>query len=371
MEKLRYQKISLASHKLAFFPSKPISTTRDWNTCRIRGQSILSSSALLKLEWIIFYHTLGKKNATVTADQFGITRKTFHKWLKRFKDQDLTGLEEQSTAPQKVRKRQISFQQRVRIRAIRNTYSKYGKMKIMVLYKKEYGESISSWKIQKVIESDNLYPNRAQILKRRRKQAYRLGHKKHRITTLVKERKVNFLWHVDTIILTLSEGGYRYLVTAIDEVSKIAYARLYTSHSSRCTKDFLERLAYLTENKVVNLHHDNGSEFRKEFEKACESMGLPQWYSRPYTPKDNAVLERFNRTIQEEFMDTIDIGSEDVDAFNKRLLDWLIEYNFRRPHQALDYQTPLEYLDSYYPQVLPRYSSSTTSCNACLPMLVS
>jgi len=80
--------------------------------------------------------------------------------------------------------------------------------------------------------------------------------------------------------------------------------------------------------------------FQKDFEKACKELSLPQWYSRVHTPKDNAVLERFNRTIQEEFVDIIDIGVEDTETFNHRLLDWLIEYNSIRPHQALDYQTP-------------------------------
>jgi len=64
--------------------------------------------------------------------------------------------------------------------------------------------------------------------------------KRQKITKLVKEKKVNFLWHVDTVILTLSDGGYRYLITAIDEVSKLAYARLYSTHTSRNARDFLE-----------------------------------------------------------------------------------------------------------------------------------
>jgi len=355
----RLERNLAAGWKQAYSVGKPLSTSRDWNACRIHGQQILSSVAQLKLEWIIFYYTLGGRNATNTALQFGITRKTFHKWLKRFTKQDLKGLEEYSTAPCKTRTRQISLQQRLKVHSLRNKYPKYGKMKLVFLYEKAYHETISSWKIQKIIEEDNLYPNRVQALKKRKKQAYIRGHKRKRITKLVKENKVNYLWHVDTVILTLSSGGYRYLLTAIDEVSKLAYARLYTTHSSRNSKDFLIRLTYLTENKVINLHHDNGSEFKKEFEKACTIMGIPQWYSRPYTPKDNAVLERFNRTIQEEFVEMTEYDILFVDEFNEALLTWLIEYNFNRPHQALDYKTPLEYLDTYYSRVLPRYSSTT------------
>ncbi len=70
-------------------------------------------------------------------------------------------------------------------------------------------------------------------------------------------------------------------------------------------------------------------------------------------------LERFNRTIQEEFMEMSDIDPLFTEDFNQALTDWLIEYNFRRPHQTLDYKTPLQYLNNYYLKVSPMYSSLT------------
>ena len=234
-------------------------------------------------------------------------------------------------------------------------------MKLASLYKKYYRESISSWKIQKIVEEGNLYYDRKKTLKLRKKYIQARIHKKQRITKLIRENKVNFLWHVDTVILTLSSGGYRYLLTAIDEVSKMAFARIYTTHSSRNARDFLNRLVYLTDRKVINIHHDNGSEFKKEFEEACRTLSIPQWYSRPHTPKDNPVLERFNRTIQEEFVEMTDVDPYFVSDFNQKLTDWLIEYNSNRPHKALDYKSPLEYLDDYYSEVSPRYSSLTNS----------
>jgi len=329
-----------------------------WEYERNKGKKQLSFAAQLKLEWIIFYFTQGK-NVSLTAAHFGLTRKTVHKWLKRFKDDGLPALEEVSRAPIQVRKRQISLEQRIRVRSLRKRFPRYGKMKLVRLYLKQYQEVLSSWKIQKVIEEDELYPNKVKAAKARRKQVLAKVHLKQRVTKLRKAGKINYLWHVDTVILTLTSGGYRYLLTAIDEVSKLAFARLYTTHSSRKATDFLERLMYLTDHQVVNLHHDNGSEFKKEFEDACSTLCLPQWYSRPHTPKDNPVLERFNRTIQEEFMEETEADILFVDEFNQVLTDWLIHYNLERPHQTLDYQTPLEYLDGYYQKVSPMYSSST------------
>lgn len=356
MVQTRLQRNLPAHWRQAYFLGRPVRTEVDWSNIRIRGQGKLSSCALLKLEWIIFYHTMGKKNATRTALQFGIARKTFHKWLKRYQKEDLLGLEEDSRVPIHVRKRQITILQRVRLKSLRTQFPKQGKMKLVILYKKIYGEQISSWKIQKIIEEGHLYPDRVKASKLRSRQVQARIHKRQRITKLKKEGKINYLWHVDTVILTLSSGGYRYLLTAIDEISKLAYARLYTTHSSRNARDFLQRLVYLTEKRVVNIHHDNGSEFKKEFEQACKQLQIPQWYSRPHTPQDNSVLERFNRTIQEEFVELEDVDPLFPEEFNHKLLDFLIHYNSVRPHQALDYQTPLEYIDT---NLLPMSSSHT------------
>src|SRR5258708_1078305 len=342
-------------------PKDPVIPDK-WSLLRNLGRKTISAEARLKLEWIIFYHTQSGKNAKETAKHFGITRKTFHKWNTRFDEKNLKSLEEQSRAPLHVRQRLIDPWQRVRIIFLRNKHLKWGKMKLQTRYSKEYGGYISSWKIQKVIEEENLYPDKSLAKKQRERQSRLRGQKKKRITEFQKKQIINYLWHVDTVLLTMSCSGYRYLLTAIDEVSKLAYARLYTTHSSKQAKDFLQRLTYLTDKRIVNLHHDNGSEFKKDFEKACQELKLPQWLSRPRTPKDNPVLERFNRTIQEEFVNFTDVDPIDVEDFNTKLLDWLIEYNNVRPHQTLDYQTPLEYIDSHtLEKVSPMYSSSTPS----------
>jgi putative transposase len=339
---------------------KPVPQITKWQLCRELGKDVLTPQAQLKLEWIIFYHTIGERNAIKTAKHFGINPKTFHKWKGRFQEKNLLTLEEQSRAPVKTRKRDISQLQRRQIRELRNKHLRWGKMKLQKHYKKMYGEYLSSWKFQIVIEEEHLYFDKAKVRKQKRKRKQAQSNPKRRITEFVKEHKVHHLWHVDTVLLTQSTGGYRYLLTAIDDQSKLAYARLYTSHSSKQAADFLKRLHYLTEGEIINLHHDNGTEFEKHFKQACSELSLPQWYSRVRTPKDNAVLERFNRTIQEEFVEMAYAGVEDIKEFNQELTDWLIEYNSVRPHQALDYLTPLEYIDTYLnTKVLPMSSSLT------------
>jgi transposase InsO family protein len=59
----------------------------------------------------------------------------------------------------------------------------------------------------------------------------------------------------------------------------------------------------------------------------------------------NAQIESFNRTIQEDFIDwNLDLLATDINAFNQKLVDWLLWYNTRRGHSSLNNQSPLQYL---------------------------
>lgn len=122
-------------------------------------------------------------------------------------------------------------------------------------------------------------------------------------------------------------------------------------------RDFLLRLHYLLSGQIRNIGHDNGSEFRGFFSETCRELKVERYFSRVKTPKDNATNERFNRTLQEEF---IQMGNRvlDVNEFNRRLTEWLVEYNFRRPHQSLGYLSPINFIQQYQP-LLAIYPSHT------------
>ncbi|OWK27063.1 MAG: hypothetical protein US76_00350 [Parcubacteria group bacterium GW2011_GWA2_38_13b] len=140
----------------------------------------------------------------------------------------------------------------------------------------------------------------------------------------------------------------------IDSFSKVAFARMYKNANSYNASDFLNRLMYLVNGNIDNIQTDNGSEFGKYFNQACVKLKLGRYYSRVRTPKDNPVNERFNRTIQCEF---INLGNftPDVVKFNRNVTEWLIEYNFNRPHESLNYETPINFNNSA--KVLPMYPS--------------
>jgi transposase InsO family protein len=313
---------------------------------------ILSRSARIRLSWMDYHHRV--KNIAKTCRHFGISRKTFHQWKKRYDPKRLESLEEHSRRPHRVRQWTVSREQELRIIALRKSRIRYGKEKLRRLYEETYGTPISSWKIQRVIEKHRLYyhPKDTARLRRRR----RLRQTKKRITDLKKEPRSGFLVAFDGIAIN-RDSRRRYILTGIDVHSKIAFARMYESKHSRHAADFLKRMHYLLAGKIENIQTDNGSEFAKDFRDAANLLHLPHYFSRPRTPTDNPVDERFNRTLREEF---IQLGNLTLDCerFNSHLTEWLVEYNFRRPHQSLDYMPPINFHYKYH-RVLPMYPSST------------
>ena len=314
----------------------------------------LGREAKVRLEWMIYYQTKGGGNVLKTARHFGITPKTFYKWHHRFNEKNLASLLDQSKAPFHVRRRAITPLEEERIVTLRKSHLRWGKMKLRVIYRQTYNEEISSWKVQYTIEKYQLYyhPGKNEKLRQKRKH----NQAKKRITELKKKDFPGFLIALDTIVRYWN-GQKRYILTAIDTVSKIAFARMYTTKSSKNAGDFIQRVAYLLDYELWNTCHDNGSEFKKHFQEAIVDLKLDDYWSRTKTPKDNPINERFNRTLKEEFLDFGNMTA-DTTLFNQRLTEWLIEYNFVRPHQSLGYDTPWKFYQETA-KVLPMYSSRT------------
>ena len=315
----------------------------------------LSKSACLRLEWIIYYYTKANKNASLTVRHFGIPRSQWYYWFNRFDETNLKSLENQSTAPKNVRQKEISIIQEQRILVLRKQHMHWGKMKIKRLYEKTFKEQISSHKVQCVIQKYNLYPKPARNDKIQAKRQKSV--KKKKITELkVKLPYLGYLLHFDTIEIYWN-GLKRYIITVIDDFTKMAFARMYTNKSSRSAEDFLYRVDYLLDGRIAKAHQDNGSEFQKYFSQLCNRLNIKQYYSRPRTPKDNPSLERFNQTLQYEWLRDGNFTT-DVNKFNARLKKFIIEYNSIRPHETLDYLTPIEFAVKYK-QLSERYPSCT------------
>ena len=134
----------------------------------------------------------------------------------------------------------------------------------------------------------------------------------------------------------------RYQFSARDVVSKHDGLKAYCRQTSFCAALFLDYLEGVLPFKIKAIQIDGGSEFKKEFEKACRRKGILLFVLPPYSPKFNGCVERANRTHREEFYQVNEIELSLIEH-NKQFEQWQYVYNHIRPHQVFDYQTPHEY----------------------------
>lgn len=147
------------------------------------------------------------------------------------------------------------------------------------------------------------------------------------------------LVQVDTIHLLRPEGRV-YVFTLLDVYSRWAYARAYPRANTHTALRFVQRAQRIASFHFQTLQSDHGSEFSQWFTDRVLSVHR---HSRVRRPNDNAHLERFNRTIQEECLDS---APKTVNDLNKALAEYIPYYNGKRLHSGLGLRTPLQALST-------------------------
>ena len=136
----------------------------------------------------------------------------------------------------------------------------------------------------------------------------------------------------------------RYLYTTIDLYTRMAYAKVYAElRPGLSVQTILEAQAKLGF-KFKTVQADNGPEFGKHFAERLQAKGVVIRHTRLHRPNDNAYIERFNRTIQEECTGSYFLATETIEALNMRVSDYLDYYNNKRIHLGLKYMTPAQML---------------------------
>lgn len=132
----------------------------------------------------------------------------------------------------------------------------------------------------------------------------------------------------------------RYVYTVIDLYTRMAYARIYKELKPVHSLDtILEAEQYFGFNfKMVQ--SDNGLEFARYFETKLEAKGIQIRHTRLGRPNDNAHIERFNRTIQEECTGNYYLETESLKLMDDKILNYIDFYNYKRIHLGLEYRTP-------------------------------
>jgi transposase InsO family protein len=139
-----------------------------------------------------------------------------------------------------------------------------------------------------------------------------------------------------------SGNGFEFLHIAIDDHSRLAFARLLPDESAASAVSFLHSsLAFFKQHGITvrRIYSDNGSCYRSgAMRHAVSSLGLVHRFTRPYTPRTNGKAERFIQTSLREWAYAHSYQSSNLRA--SRLLPFLHHYNWHRPHHSLNLRPP-------------------------------
>lgn len=303
----------------------------------------MSDAAKFRLHVLDHYYKHGIKSS---VHAFNIPRSTIYDWRRVFENsgKKVSSLIPKSTRPTNTRQMNLNPNLLEFIKAMREEYGNLGKLKLKPFldeYAKDQG--ISSYGTTKI----------GLIIKRRRfffETIKRKGGKRRkplipRLKYSPKETIPGYI-EMDTISIWALGKKY-YFVTAIDIVTKFAWVKLTPSPSSLQTKlvfiEFLKQYKY----PLRTIQTDNGSEFLGEFDGYLNQIRTKHQFIYQKSPKVNSVVERFNRTVQEEFIQRNDEYMYDKEKFNQKLTNYLIWYNTRRPHYSLGQLSPLAFMQRF------------------------
>ena len=295
-----------------------------------------------RLRILIFWEKHGDEAA---KEAFGTSRPTLYRWQESLRKNEgkLNGLDKRSTAPKRRNARRIPAELEAEIIRERRSHHRLGKKKLAPILRKagfRVSESYTGRCIND-IKRRGLLPRYGKV------SLYaRSGQIRERNTRRIKKirrPKMKRGLEIDTVVRFIGSTK-RYIYTAIDLERRFAFGGAYARHSSETATDFLTKLIAVAPFGISEIQTDNGSEFAHLFHDACAKFNIRHYHSYPRCPKMNGTVERFNRTLSEDFIQHhLPLLRDDLLQFNETMIDWLLWYNTKRPHESLGMLAPLEY----------------------------
>jgi len=145
------------------------------------------------------------------------------------------------------------------------------------------------------------------------------------------------LVQIDTIHFVIN-GKRFYVYTIIDLASRWAYAKVSARINTYQSLKFVKEAQGVSRFTFKMIQSDNGPEFSTWFTEHIGKVNIQHRHSRVRKSNDNAHIERFNRTIQEECLNKV---RQNLNSFKKAINEYLPYYNGERLHLGINYLTPL------------------------------
>jgi len=308
--------------------------------------NMITGEAKQRLKIIQFWRIHGFK---ATKDAFNVKRSTLYGWWKIYRDGGyrIESLNVGTQARINNNKRIIDLDVLREIRRLRiEVCPNMGKAKVKkyldIFCKKNKLPIYSESKIGRIIKEKRIYHHRQKIYHNGMVKVINKRKKERKPKDFIANNPGDLI-EIDTIVKFIY-GIKRYIITAIDIKTEYSFAYCYKDHGSASAKDFFKKLERVFPYRIKAVQTDNGSEFHKYFMQYLEQQKVIHYWNYKGQPTKNGHVERYNRTIQEEFVDSNEILLEDVNKFNEKLIDWLLWYNTKRFHWSLNLETPVDYL---------------------------
>ena len=310
-----------------------------------------SEIAKERMKIISFYEQFGE---IATKQAFGADRRVINRWNNRLTQTGgkLSSLIPYSTRPHTLRipitdQKILEF-----IRKERENHPRIGKEKLkpdVDIYCASLGiPTVSVSTIGNIIKRHHFFFQKAGRIYHNpaSKWAQNKMKKKKRLTIKHSPKPKEYGHILSDTVERITDGMKDYFISAIDAKMKFALTLNYKQLTAQNMKDFYGRFKTVYPETIRVWQSDNGSENLGEFDRQLETDSIPHLFIYPRCPKINTFIERYNRTIQEEFIDHHEDVIHDKTVFNQKLADWNIYYNSKRRHHSLGLKSPIDYLIS-------------------------
>lgn len=303
----------------------------------------LSPAAKHRLE-VVLWCRGNRGNVSRTANHFSHSRTTVRSWLRRYESHD--ALEERSHRPKTLRQPTWSPEQAQRVLELREQYPRWGKDKLAVLLRRE-GLTLSVSMVGRILKQlkDSGRLVEPLPLKRARRSTFPRPYALRKPGGY-RVSEPGDIVEVDTVDLRPLPGVVLKHFTGRDLVSRWDVLGIYGRATANTASQYLTELVARAPFPIRAIQVDGGSEFKAEFEAACQTRGIQLFILPPRSPKLNGCVERANRTHREEFYDVYDLDWT-VAGLRPDLLAWEGVYNTVRPHRSLGFLTPQEYITQW------------------------
>jgi len=268
-------------------------------------------------------------NISKACREYGITRRTGYKWLKR--ETNGESLSNRSRKPKCIANKTDEVIEKL-ILFVREANPAWGGRMIHDYLVKRGETELPSARTCCNILKRNGYISPEESLK-------------HQAFIRFEREDCNELWQTDFKgDFLLLDGNRCYPLTILDDRSRFAI-KIDCKENTKGVKDSFE-MAFFSYGKPETVLSDNGWEFKglhggyTQFERWLMEHDVLPIHGRPYHPQTQGKIERFHRTMKYEFLKYKSFSN--LGELKKEMEKWRRKYNEERPHSMLDSKSPAD-----------------------------